>query len=125
MNDDLKKWDFRSWVPDIVVIYLGSNDFSTRPNPDKEVFISEYLKLLNKVRGYYSGARIFCIEGQQQEPFSEYLKIILNKFGDKKTSTILFSPVDKLQLGCDWHPNADAQKKMAEELLAGMIKAGI
>ncbi len=41
-------WDY-SWVPDAVVINLGTNDYGTLPNPPKEVFehgISRYSLIL-------------------------------------------------------------------------------
>ncbi|HEX7584872.1 MAG TPA: SGNH/GDSL hydrolase family protein, partial [Prolixibacteraceae bacterium] len=37
-------WNFKLWNPDMVVINLGTNDFSTQPFPDKAVFIAGYEK---------------------------------------------------------------------------------
>lgn len=31
-------WNFTAWVPDALVINLGTNDFSTTPNPDETTF---------------------------------------------------------------------------------------
>jgi len=33
-------WNFTSWVPDIVFINLGTNDYSTQPQPPRDVFVS-------------------------------------------------------------------------------------
>ena len=85
LNDECWKtgdWagDFTQWIPDYVVINLGTNDFSEPPIPSKEDFISKYFELLNRVRFYYLNALIFCISGPtQSEPFFTYMNEIFTK----------------------------------------------
>ncbi|HPI02597.1 MAG TPA: SGNH/GDSL hydrolase family protein [Candidatus Goldiibacteriota bacterium] len=118
MNDPLTAWDFKSWIPDIVVINIGTNDFSTQPVPSKELFEKAYLSLLKTVRGYYPQAEIFCVTGPVTDaPLSGYVKNTLKTFKDKKTHFASLSPVPQELMGCDWHPNAEANRKMAEELV--------
>jgi hypothetical protein len=47
----------------MVVINLGTNDFSTKPFPDKNVFEEAYNSLINRVRLLYSHVTIFCVSG--------------------------------------------------------------
>lgn len=43
-----QKWDFYAWVPDVIVINLGTNDYSTQPHPPQNVFETgiDYDKIL-------------------------------------------------------------------------------
>jgi len=117
-NDPDLKWDFKSWVPDAVVINLGANDFSTEPKPDRDVFITGYLDLIKTVRNHYKDADIFCVLGPaQQPPFYDYMDIIFSQVNDRKVHKLTLRPVPQDELGCDWHPNVKANKKMADELV--------
>eukprot|EP01043_Picozoa_sp_COSAG02_P032351 COSAG02_NODE_2157_length_9637_cov_4.208429_4_plen_744_part_00 len=53
-------WDFRSWIPDAVVVLLGGNDFATARRPSLEVFAAGYDELLRKLRHQYPTAFIFA-----------------------------------------------------------------
>lgn len=55
------KWDFNSWQADVVVIALGTNDFSGGV-PDENGFKSAYSDFLTELRGYYPNAYILCTE---------------------------------------------------------------
>lgn len=118
MNIDASEWDFKSWIPEIVVINLGTNDLSTEPKPDRELFEKGYLSILNTVRGYYPQADIFCVAGPVMgAPLPDYIKNIIKRFKDNKTHFVSLSSVPQELMGCDWHPNAQANRKMAEELV--------
>lgn len=117
-NDPELKWDFKSWIPDAVVINLGANDFSTEPNPNKDTYIAEYLKLIKIIRNHYKDVDIFCVTGPvQQPPFYDYMAEIFSRANDKKVHKAVMSPVPQNELGCDWHPNAKANQQMANELV--------
>lgn len=117
-------WDFARWIPHVVVVNLGSNDFvADDPGPE---FEEAYLALLAEVRGHYPDARIYCAVGSSIEG-SEYprLKARLEKLvGDRKASG---DDVQLLDFGttdyddtyaCDWHPSAATHQAMADTLLA-------
>ena len=60
MNRADLTWNFKAWLPDAVVIKLGTNDYSTQPYPSNQVFIQGIHDLINQVRnGYGSQIRIF------------------------------------------------------------------
>jgi lysophospholipase L1-like esterase len=116
--DPSKKWDFSSWVPDIVVINLGTNDYSAQPVPDGDVFKKAYLDLIKKVRGYYPGAWILCCSGPaQQPPFNEYFAGIMDSVNDKKVQRIDLGSLSNEELGCDWHPNEKGAKRITQEFV--------
>jgi hypothetical protein len=49
-------WEYRSWVPDAVVVLLGHSDFATPVRPFVGVFCAAYDSLLRKLRHQYPDA---------------------------------------------------------------------
>jgi len=125
-NDSKLIWDFSSWIPRIVVINLGTNDYSTKPHPDKEVFIEGYLNLIARVRTNYPDAEIFCLCGTMATP--PQCKIIRevvetgNNSGDAKIHFVATPSFSQVECGCDWHPNTEAHKVIADKLVAEIRK---
>ncbi|MDO9040271.1 MAG: GDSL-type esterase/lipase family protein, partial [Bacteroidota bacterium] len=122
---ELPLWNFRQWKPDMVVINLGTNDFSTQPFPDKAVFKAGYEKLIDEVKKQYGEVPVFCIVGPMtDEPCYSYVKELVEDFRSvyqRKNvyffgiPTYLMDP-DK-DLGSDTHPNYSGQRKMAGHVL--------
>ncbi|MDP2889665.1 MAG: SGNH/GDSL hydrolase family protein [Bacteroidota bacterium] len=122
---ELPLWNFRLWKPDVVVINLGTNDFSTQPFPDKAVFKAGYEKLIDEVKKQYGEVPVFCIVGPMtDEPCYSYVKELVEDFRSvyqRKNvyfvgiPTYLMDP-DK-DLGSDTHPNYSGQRKMAAHVL--------
>lgn len=122
---ELPIWNFRQWKPDVVVINLGTNDFSTQPFPDKTVFKAGYEKLIDEVKKQYGEVPVFCIVGPMtDEPCYSYVKELVEDFRSvyqRKNvyfvgiPTYLMDP-DK-DLGSDTHPNYSGQRKMAAHVL--------
>lgn len=118
-------WNFNLWKPDVVVINLGTNDFSTQPFPDKEVFKAGYEKLVGEVRKQYGDLPIFCVVGPMiDEPCYSYVKEMVEEFRSvyQKTNVYFVGiPVylmdPEKDLGSDFHPNYQGQRKMAAHVL--------
>ena len=114
-------WNFSEWIPDAVVINLGTNDFSTRPFPDKVIFQKGYENLILKVREFYGDIPVFCVVGPMiDEPCYSYVKEMVDNFRKVyRTGHVYFIGIpqelmvkDK-DLGSDSHPNYKGQRKMA------------
>ena len=122
---DQPVWDFKQWKPDVVVINLGTNDFSTQPFPDKSVFKAGYEKLIDDVIKQYGDLPIFCVVGPMtDEPCYSYVKEMVEGFRSvyQKRNvyfvgipTYLMDP--EKDLGSDTHPNYSGAKKMAAHVL--------
>ena len=122
--DSTLVWDFTNWIPQVVVINLGTNDFSTQPYPDKSVFQEAYTQLINRVQSQYSEVTIFCVCGPMiGEPCASYIEEVVNgcqQNNDNKEvyyiaiSTSLLTYEDR---GSDWHPNIQGQQKIADVML--------
>lgn len=127
-NNPEKKWNFSKWIPDIVVIALGSNDFSTPPFPDKENFIELYKKFYYFVREQYPDAAIICLcTRADKEIYKRHIKNVykeLIKEGEKKVCYLEFPIISSNELGYDYHPNVNVHKKFANTLI-NFIKENI
>jgi len=119
------KWNFIKFVPDAVVINLGTNDFSAEPKADEKEFINSYLDLIKRVRFNYEKAAIFLVSGPV---IGEILHPIVDKIAemacDVNLHRVKLSPVPESDMGCQWHPNVSANKKMAAELVVAMMRSG-
>lgn len=56
-------WSFSSWVPQAVVINLGTNDYGTQPYPPTEVFVAGMNKWMNACIQYYTVSNIHFMLG--------------------------------------------------------------
>jgi len=117
-NDSLPKWDFRAWVPDVVVTSFGVNDFSTRPHPPKELFIARYRAFIQDIRARNPNTLVVCVSSTK-EPLRTYVSELVDEQaaeGNPKIIFYSFAQTPKRMCGCDWHPNAEAQAKIGMEL---------
>ncbi|MEI7542838.1 MAG: SGNH/GDSL hydrolase family protein [bacterium] len=117
-NDANIKWNFKEWIPDVVVINLGTNDYSAQPIPDEKVFVKAYAELIVKVRSNYPVARIFCCVGpvESQELNNSIIKVF-ELIKDNNVYRVDMAKLTEEELGCDWHPNEAAAKRLAQELV--------
>ena len=126
-SDSIKKWNYSSWIPQAVVINLGTNDFSTQPFPDKEVFQEAYLRLIRRVRTLYPGSTLFCVCGPMiGEPCWSYIReVVEQEQKGKRDKDVFFAGIDRNVLtetdwGCDNHPNVFGMQKMTGVLVAAI-----
>ncbi|WP_423128916.1 SGNH/GDSL hydrolase family protein [Gaoshiqia sp. Z1-71] len=124
-NDSTKQYDLRNFVPDVVFVNLGTNDFSTQPFPDEADFIQAGERLITKILKTFPGVKVFCITGPMiNEPcFSYTKKMVESVRNEMNTKDIVFVgvPVDLLNtetdLGSDWHPSYRGQIKTANLII--------
>jgi lysophospholipase L1-like esterase len=115
------KWDFDSWTPDIVLLHLGTNDYSAQPRPALADFKAAYRKFVDRVRSHYPAAYIFCLAGPMNEGvMAKNVRAAAEDIAatDAKVGFFLF-PESELSslMGCHWHPSAAGHVKMAEMLV--------
>ncbi len=118
-------WDFSEFVPDIIVINLGTNDASYTGN-DKELraeYTEGYVKFLGKVRANNPDAHIICSLGVMGDDLFAALEAAVeqytNETGDAKVSTFHFTAQSPDNgYAADWHPTAKSHDIAAEELTA-------
>ncbi|MEZ4826427.1 MAG: SGNH/GDSL hydrolase family protein [Bacteroidia bacterium] len=128
-GEDTSPWDFSQYIPDIVVINLGTNDFA-HANPDPASFVSAYAHFLQTIRSHYPQAKIVCLTGPMmtndgsRKPISTLKKHIdeaisrLRTNGQEDIFRFDLTTQGSLGYGCDWHPNLAQHRLNADELTA-------
>jgi hypothetical protein len=119
-------WDFASWVPDAVVIDLGTNDFLFANGDPGAAFGSTYLSFLQTVRHDYPDAYILCangaiLSGTEYDQAGAYINSAITAMNDSKISYLPFGTQDASNgEGCDGHPNVTTQQAMATQLVTAL-----
>ena len=121
-------WSFATYVPDAVLINLGSNDFA-QGDPGA-AFQSTYTDFVKMLRGHYPAARFFLavgpmLGGQQYQQALAYLKAVVAAratAGDKNLAVLEFGTQDIANdgVGCDYHPNLKTHHKMADKMVSAL-----
>jgi lysophospholipase L1-like esterase len=116
-------WDFSKWIPDLVMICLCTNDFSTTPYPDDSMFINAYHKFITTVLNNYSNAEILCVSTHTGPSDTLIRKIVdeeTTKLGHPKVHYAAF-PQSLDKTGCDWHPTTSDDIKIADTLTKSIM----
>ena len=119
-DDPSSTWDF-SITPDVVVIALGTNDFSTG-NPGQP-YVDAYLGLVGDVRLRYPDAWILVaessmIDGADRVALRGHLDDVVAGSGDARVALVeIAAQLETDGYGCDYHPNETTQQKMASALV--------
>ncbi len=120
-NDD-------GWQPQVIVIALGGNDFST-PVHDGEKwatdaalradYIATYVSFVQSLRASHPDARFVLVTYGQDEIRSDLDTIVgrLKKAGETRIDRLDVGG-DFARMGCDWHLNLDDDKKVASAVEA-------
>lgn len=111
------EWNASGFIPNIVVIYLGTNDFSKRIQPSLSSWIKEYKNLLIKIRNNYGEqVPILCVASKADRLLGEYVEqavIESGIFNVHWTSIQDSAHNDSSDLGAADHPNYAGQRKVA------------
>lgn len=128
------KWDFASWIPDAVVINLGTNDFNAKENPEETAWVAAYVAYIRQIQARYPKAHIYCAVGPMisewpgaRKPRSTILgyldKVIAeaNTGGGAPVSLLDFGvQMQHHGIGADWHPSVRTHEIMGEKLVAAL-----
>ncbi len=113
--------DMGKYSPDLVVIYLCTNDFSTARQPHETIFAERYIELLKKVKANYGeDIPILCL-ASNVTPFSfDYIRNACLISGLKNLSYVaLTKGIHNYEgdLGASWHPNYKGHIKVASSVI--------
>ncbi len=113
--------DMAPYRPDLVVIYLCTNDFSTARQPHETIFAGRYIELLKKVKANYGeDTPILCL-ASNVTPFSfDYIRNACMMSGlSNLTYVALTSGIHNYEgdLGASWHPNYKGHIKVASSVI--------
>ena len=118
--EEAPAWDFSRYRPDIVVIKLGTNDFSTG-TPSEEEFRSSFGVMYERLRsGYGPEVPILYVVPQQSDAYYDYLRRIIAERGDAKLHVVPHTAAihnNDSDLGAGYHPALGGQRKMAAAVM--------
>ena len=130
-TDSSKKWDFSGYQPDIVSICLGTNDFSDGDGSgerlvfDSATYINHYIRFVQTIYSHYPETQICLlnspmVEGEKADVFKNCLRDVKNHFDraePQKKQIAVYSFQGPVPHGCDYHPDKDDQRNMADQLV--------
>ncbi len=118
------KWDFTKWIPQLVVICLGTNDYSTSPNPDDSMYIGDYHKFIARILGNYPEASILCVSTGSAAFERNVKRIVAEEAAQFNHPKVFFAPFPQglSYSGCDGHPSVEDNKKIASALTDTIMK---
>jgi lysophospholipase L1-like esterase len=134
-TDKNSHWDPSRWVPDAVVINLGTNDYNASGADPTTEYQATYLQFVSQLRSVYPGALLFCAVGPMLggTRYTAVKTVIGNVIamraaaGDTRLRLVEFPThncgADGSQCGCAGHPNAAEHATMATTLEAAMRTA--
>ncbi|BFM21263.1 SGNH/GDSL hydrolase family protein [Gilvimarinus japonicus] len=127
-NNEAPPADLTAFVPDVILISLGTNDFSLGigPLPEREHFVSTYVDFTQRLLTLYPSAEIAVTEGAivndnadpsrpQKTVLRDYIAATVAQVDNPRLRQILsqYHPGDQ----CDAHPTGQQHRAMARELL--------
>lgn len=123
-------WDVSRWVPHVVVVDLGTNDFSGTA-PDSARFHLAYMGFVDSLHAHYPEARIVLVDGPMlSDGYPAGMKALtrvrrhldnLVSVGTAKgipISHLELTPQGDLGYGADYHPNRAQARLNGQELTA-------
>lgn len=123
-QENWERWDANRFHPDLVIVYLGTNDASyTRDHADRQDQYSEaYIKLLEDIHSKHPDAKILCTLGTMDQRLCPTLARTVLKYNElhpEKTVIYVQLPMqeDADGLGTFWHPSTITHRKVSELLI--------
>lgn len=123
------RWDFSAFVPDVIVINLGTNDssYTGSDSAKQQEFRSEYVRFLKQIRAKNPKAKLICTLGTMGDLLSQAMKNAAAQYasetGDQNITT-LDLPIQDVQadgVTVNQHPSEKTYEKAAA-LLTEKIK---
>jgi lysophospholipase L1-like esterase len=115
-------WGFE-WQPDVVVVNLGTNDFSTEGDPTQELFVGTYTDFAAAIRARNPEAFILLVSpslfGAEATMVDGYLAQVVanrNAAADDRIAWANIN-VEWIGSGCDGHPTVATHEGMAARLV--------
>jgi len=119
-------WDPGTWRPQLIVVYLGTNDFSTALNPGEPwpttdslvaAYQTAYSDFLQKLRTRYGVDTIIVAVGAGS--FAGYVQQVVQQrtdAGDTGVRYWFLDPSGLDFLGCQWHYSTRDHQIIADRL---------
>lgn len=121
---DFEVWDNNSFLPELIVINLGTNDASYTKGKEDRIahFTESYVRFLNQVRSANPTSEILCTLGAMGHDLcaavETAVQVYVGKTLDFNIHTLCFDVQQESDsIGTDWHPSITTHGKMADKLI--------
>jgi len=126
-SDSTELWDFSGAKADLLVISLGTNDFSDgdgqmpRKSPDKIDFIESYIRLVENITSMYPGIPVLIsdspmLDGEKRDKLRNWLDEIKSRLNKKGIEAEIHQYSTTMIEGCSQHPGEENHSTMAKEM---------
>eukprot|EP01040_Poterioochromonas_malhamensis_P016889 gene16889-19280_t len=109
-------WDPKMYEPQVAIVMLGTNDYSTQPQPTDDQFTNALVDFVHQIESDYTNAKVLllCAPGSPTVQCKN-----IKAAADATAVTYFEIPVDVWEggVGCDGHPFTTTQQNMAEAVL--------
>lgn len=119
------KWDFDKWIPNLVVICLGLNDYSGLKDSSGDVsneksfmFRKAYTDFIANIRSVYPGVKILAVAA-----YEKWIRTNVKKIVDEEKAAgandVYYSQFDYFEGGyvAYGHPTVETHMKMADQII--------
>ncbi|GAL85826.1 acetylxylan esterase [Sporocytophaga myxococcoides] len=138
-DQELPKWNFERYIPDLIVIHLGTNDFyqevSGNSKLDSSGFVNQYTAFVKNVRELFPAAKIVCVPSNglndswppnaflyaKSKRYVESVVTSIKEAGDKNIYSFVMVP-QSAPFGEDWHPSLHTHESMAQQIVPYLKK---
>ncbi len=124
-HENHTKWDFSKYVPQVIVLFEGTNDHSFTKGINERclAFAESYSAMIDMIRTNNPGAYILCTYGIMDDPLKDIMTGVVGAKRAQGDDRISFLPLQKQDeandgVAVDWHPSAASHEKMSEILSA-------
>ena len=113
--------DPSGWIPHLVVLQCGGNDFSTEPRPDLIDWAGAYSAFALRLLTRYPDVRLLCVSSAEvpKRGIEAAIEEVRSRSG-QAVPLVRWDKRNIRELGCDYHPGASAQRQMAEPVLGAV-----
>ncbi len=134
-DDANSTWNHSSYIPDVVVVHLGTNDFANEQTwannhsvLDSTAYVQKYIGFISDLRNDYGvNTKIICVNGSsisiwndfnQFNRWNNYMTAIFQHFANLNDHNVFkFNLVTQAApYGEDWHPAKHEHIKMANQI---------
>lgn len=136
LHDNQAVYANKHWRPQVIVIGLGTNDFSTPLAPDErwssrsklqDDYVASYIKFVRQLQEKNPQARFVLLASDKQdgEFVGQVKKVVAGAQALGVARVDLIEYKNLAYTGCHWHPSVDDNKTIADVLVRHLLSKGI
>ena len=115
-------YNFDLYRPQLVIINLGTNDFSPGPIPSDEQYVGAYMEMIKTIQQKYPDVKVLCVTPHSANRYLQACLMLLKERVASMRNVFMANPLSDIvtvehDMGADYHPNYQGQRKIAMSLI--------